>query len=273
MTRLPRSKKTSQVSFTAHRFNPATCTDRVITIENRSGFKHLRKLELTREDRETIEKMRWRAKNLDPEVVESIVNKFIREKLRPWTPREEGREAEVKEPGPEGGIKERHDFPDGYSAHQAGVSISKPESKPEKKERGGDDLPGKKAQVIPFPKRHKTPRDLVKLLKTEGVKKSSVVLFRAQHKASWWSNSSKLWVWHQKRHKDGRWFTGGIAKLMDMTGLSEMTVKRGLAELKAIGVIFERAHGRKGVTNTIWELALDKRHVNAEKRKPKKPKK
>jgi len=182
MTRLPRSKKTSQVSFTAHRFNPATCTDRVITIENRSGFKHLRKLELTREDRETIEKMRWRAKNLDPEVVESIV-------------------------------------------------------------------------------------------KTEGVKKSSVVLFRAQHKASWWSNSSKLWVWHQKRHKDGRWFTGGIAKLMDMTGLSEMTVKRGLAELKAIGVIFERAHGRKGVTNTIWELALDKRHVNAEKRKPKKPKK
>jgi len=273
MTRLPRSKKTSQVSFTVHRFNPATGTDRVITIENRSGFKHLRKLELTREHREMIEKIRWKAKNLDPEVVESIVNKFIREKLRLWTAPPEGREAEVKEPGPKGGVKERYAFTNGYHPHGGSVSISKPESRPEKKERGGDVLPGKKAQVIPFPKRHNTPRDLVKLLKTEGAKKSSVVLFKAQHKASWYSHSSKLWVWHQKRHKDGRWCTCGNERLMEMTGLCDKWIREGLKELKAIGVIFKRAHGRKGVTNTIWELAKDMPHVNAEKRKPKKPKK
>jgi len=143
------------------------------------------------------------------------------------------------------------------------------EPKPKEKEPG----PKKKAKVIPFPKHHLTPKDILKYLKALGVKASTVLIFKAGHKASWWSNSFKLWIWHSKRHKDGRWFTGGIAKLMNMTGLSKRTVKRGLKELKDIGVIFERAHGRKGETNTIWELAKDMPHVNAEKRNPKRSKK
>ena len=106
-----------------------------------------------------------------------------------------------------------------------------------------------------------------------GVKISTLVIFKAGHKASWWGNSIKLWIWHSKRHKFGRWFTGGIEGLVNMTGLSERTVKRGLKELKELGVIFERAHGTKGVSNTIWELAKDMRHVNAEKRNPKRSKK
>jgi DNA-binding transcriptional regulator YhcF (GntR family) len=48
-----------------------------------------------------------------------------------------------------------------------------------------------------------------------------------------------------------------------------MTVKRGLKELKDNGVIYKQAHGRKGVSNTIWELAKNMAHVNAWKRKQK----
>jgi len=143
------------------------------------------------------------------------------------------------------------------------------EPTPKEKEPG----PKTKAKVIHFPKHHLTPKDILKYLKTMGVKISTLVIFKAGHKASWWGNSIKLWIWHSKRHKDGRWLTVGIEGLVNMTGLSEITVKRGLKELKELGVIFERAHGIKGVSNTIWELAKDMRHVNAEKRNPKRSKK
>ncbi len=140
--------------------------------------------------------------------------------------------------------------------------------------------PGEKKAVATAPKKRGkvkrlkvAPAGVVKYAKKMGVKRSSVVIFRALYRGSWWSNSSKLWVWHEPKHRDGRWNTGGLADLVDRTGFCEKWVKKGLKELQDIDVIYKRAHGRKGVTNTIWELPKDKRHVMAWKRKPKRPKK
>lgn len=182
-------------------------------------------------------------------------------------------------------------FDDGYTSHGGGRPERKTKKKRQRKKNDREHLPeteGPEPGFVPgrtkehlsivkpvtkregeSKKRHKTPKDILKYLKTKGVKKSTVLLFKATHKASWYSHSTNLWVWHQKRHKLGRWCTCGNERLMGMTGLSKNVVGSGLKELKAIGVIFKRAHGRKGVTNTIWELALNMRHVNDEKRNPK----
>ncbi|MBA7615710.1 hypothetical protein ES703_22999 [subsurface metagenome] len=140
--------------------------------------------------------------------------------------------------------------------------------------------PGEKKAVATAPKKRAkvrrlkvAPHDCVKYAKEKGAKKSSVVIFRALYRGSWWGNSSKLWVWHEPKHRDGRWNTGGLAGLVDRTGFCDKWVGKRLKELQDIGVIYKRAHGRKGVTNTIWELPKEKPHVMAWKRRPKKRKK
>ncbi len=117
------------------------------------------------------------------------------------------------------------------------------------------------------------PGDVVKYAKEKGVKRSSVVILRGLYRGSWWGNSSKLWVWHEPKHRDGRWNTGGLADLVDRTGYAINTVCDGLKELREARVIYKRAHGRKGVTNGIYELPKKKGHIMAWKRKPKRPKK
>ncbi|MBA7652729.1 hypothetical protein ES703_60568 [subsurface metagenome] len=164
---------------------------------------------------------------------------------------------------------ETRGFTDGYTPHGGG----KPERKAKKEtERKKPDLyivHEEKGKVIKLKKRHQTPKDLLKLLKTERAKKSSVLVFKAIDKAFWYSHSTKLWMWHEPKHRFGRWFTGGNESLMNMTGLSRWTVSDALAELKAVGVIYLRHRGYPGEGNSIWELAFDMNHVNAWKRKPK----
>ena len=230
----------------SYRFHPPTGTTRLITLRPHATYKHLRKPELAPEDRKTIQEMRERGKNLDPETLESMIAIFVKGKL-----------ARLEGPG---------QVPN--SEGLGSVEVSEPESEPEKRRQDRGVVPGKKAKVIPLPKRHRTPGDTVKYLRTMGVKKSSEVIFRATHRGSWFSHSSKLWVWHEPKSRFGRWFTGGLKGLVDMTGYHMNTVSEGLKDLEAAGVIKKRHHGFPGQGNTIWELALDMRHVNAWKRKP-----
>jgi len=161
------------------------------------------------------------------------------------------------------------ELPDGCTLNGDVTPERKADKKAETKKPDLHIVPPRKEQKEKAAKHHKTPRDLLKFLKAMGVRKSSLVIFKALHKSSWYSHSSKLWVWHSKRHRYGRWCTCGIDGLVDITGLSEKCVKLGLKELKDKGVIYKRAHGRKGVSNTIWELGWKMDHVNAWKRKPK----
>ncbi len=117
------------------------------------------------------------------------------------------------------------------------------------------------------------PRDVVKYAKEKGVKRSSLVILRGLYRGSWWGNSSKLWVWHEPKHRDGRWNTGGVDGLVDRTGLCEKTVRSGLKELREARVIYRRHYGRPGEGNSIYELPKKKGHIMAWKRKPKHPKK
>ncbi|MBA7540811.1 hypothetical protein ES705_33114 [subsurface metagenome] len=231
-----------------HPFNVCTGSSRRPTP---TDFRHLRKPELSPEDIKTIEEIKEKGKGLAPEVLDSLVRGFVESKLRGVSPGADGFACAVGlersgvEPGP---------APGPGSGEKKAVATA----------------PKKEAKV----KRLKVaPGDVVKYAKDQGVKRSSVVIFRGLYRGSWWSNSSKLWVWHEPKHRNGRWNTGGVDDLVDRTGFSEKTVRSGLKELQDIDVIYKRAHGRQGVTNTIWELPKDKRHVMAWKRKPKRPKK
>jgi len=231
-----------------YRFDPATCTSKP---DIPTDYRHLRKPELSPKDLWTIKQIRENEEGLAPEVVESLVRGFIKSKLKGVSP---------------GGH--------GY-AYAVGLERSGVEPGPA---RGPG--PGEKKAVAAAPKKRAevkrlkvAPRDCVKYTKEKGAKKSSVVIFRALYRGSWWSNSSKLWVWHEPKHRDGRWNTGGVAGLVDRTGFCEKWVREGLKELQDIDVIYKRAHGRKGVSNTIYELPKSKGHVMAWKRKPKRPKK
>ena len=231
-----------------HPFNVCTGSSRRPTP---TDFRDLRKPELSPEDLKTIEEIKENDEGLAPEVVESLVRGFVKSKLKGVSP------------GPDG------------SVCAVGLQRSEVES-----ERGPGPGPGEKKAVATAPEKEVkvrrlkvAPAGVVKYAKKMGVKRSSVVIFRGLYRGSWWSNSSKLWVWHEPKHRDGRWNTGGVAALVDKTGLCDKWVREGLKELQAVGVIYKRAHGRKGETNTIWELPKKKPHVMAWKRKPKRPKK
>ena len=231
-----------------HPFNVSTGSSRRPTP---TSFKHLRKPELSSEDLKTIEEMREKGKGLAPEMLDSLVRAFVKSKLG--------------------------DVASGPDASACAVGSERSGVEPEP---GPGPGPGEKKAVPAASEKEAkvrrlkvAPGDVVKYAKDQGVKRSSVVILRGLYRGSWWSNSSKLWVWHEPKHRNGRWNTGGVADLVDRTGLCEKWVREGLKELKDIDVIYKRAHGRPGVTNTIWELPKEKSHVMAWKRKPKKPKK
>ena len=231
-----------------HPFNVCTGSSRRRTA---TDFRYLRKPELSPEDLKTIEEIREKGKDLAPDVVDSLVRGFVRSKLKGVSP---GVEA---------------------SACAVGLERSGVESEP-----APGPGPGEKKAVATAPKKSGkvrrlkvAPRDCVKYAKEKGAKKSSVVIFRALYRGSWWSNSSKLWVWHEPKHRNGRWNTGGVDGVVDRTGFAERTVKRGLKELRDAGVIYLRHRGYPGEGNSIYELPKKKPHVMAWKRKPKRPKK
>ena len=234
--------------YLGYRFDPATGTSRP---DLPTDFRYLRKPELSPEDLKTIEQIRENDEGLAPEVVDSLVRGFVKSKLKGVSP--------------------------GADGSACGVGLERSGVEPEP---GPGPGPGEKKAVATAPEKEAkvkrlkvAPGDVVKYAKKEGVKRSSVVVLRGLYRGSWWSNSSKLWVWHEPKHRDGRWNTGGLADLIDRTGYVINTVCDGLKELREAGVIYKRAHGRKGVTNAIYELPKDKRHIMAWKRKPKRPKK
>jgi len=234
--------------YLGYRFDPATGTSRP---DLPTDFRYLRKPELSPEDRKTIEKIRENDEGLAPKVVDSLVRGFIKSKLKGVSP---GSDASACAVGSEGSGVEPGPGPGPGPGEKKAVAA-------EAEKRA-------KVRRLKVP-----PRDVVKYAKEKEVKKSSVVIFRALYRGSWWSSSSKLWMWHEPKHRDGRWNTGGVAALVDRTGLAEMTVKRGLKELRDVGVIYLRHRGYPGEGNSIYELPKKKPHVMAWKRKPKRPKK
>jgi len=229
---LPQNNKASQTSFTVHRFNPATGTSRVISIENRSGFKHLRKPELTDQDRKTIEEIRERGKNLDPETLKSIINRFIEDKLRRWKPGSEGQRAES----------------------QGDVGVSEP---------GSERIPGREGKkgVAPGPKKpakvrrlNVPPVYLVKYYRKEEPSLGWEVPLRGMYLVSNWDAVKKQ-----------RIFNKGVEWLAMWCGLSERQVRRILARMKVRrvegkkgssvkGIIKLRGRGWPGEGCSRWEL-------------------
>jgi len=295
MNTLSQIKKTSQEPYTIYKFNPATFTCSLVEVEPPTTFKPLRKPEIGEHEQRHIRKIKREGRKLDTETLQTLIQSYINSVLNSPVDDHPPPGPNAPKPWTEKGIEHKEDT-QGQEAKPGTMSIDDAEARknrareeryrvmqqrPVKTRTEPLEAPKKqevakkkaKAKVIAFPKHHLTPKNILKYLKTMGVKQTSLVIFKAVHKASWWSNSSKLWIWHSKRHKWGRWCTVGIEGLVNITGLCEKCIRKGLKELEDNDVIFKRAHGRKGVSNTIWELALDMRHVNAEKRNPKRSKK
>ena len=117
-------------------------------------------------------------------------------------------------------------------------------------------------------RRRKIPRDILELPEVQELKRSELEIYRAMYRASWYGHSSKLLVWHSKRHRYGRFYFRGVAHLVTLTGWSDHTVRRALEVLKAGDLIYKRAHGYRSESNGIWELPYNRKHIHAWKSKP-----
>ena len=137
----------------------------------------------------------------------------------------------------------------------------------------------KKADVIRFPKPEepkgkskkpiKAPKDLLDYHKDPGLKKSESSCLNSAYRASIYGHSSKLYFWHSKIHRLGRWYFLGVNHLAYMTGYSDRTVRDALKGLREKVIIKRVHHGGPGRGNDIYELLFDLRHFFALKRKPK----
>ena len=251
MNTLPQKNKSSQTSFTVHRFNPATGTNKVISIENRSGFKHLRKPELTDEDRKTIQEMRERGKNLDPETLKSIINRFIEDKLKGWTPGWEGRRAES----------------------QGDVRISEPESGPEKKGKGRDLVPGKKAKVTKLPKYPRTPLEVMRYCRALYGHGEWKRILRGVHKFCLYRKRKEDKYYPGKSERKNRQYVYGQVWLAKEIDLSRKTVEKWLQRFEEDGVIYYPYIGYVGRGASVMELAYTVGHMKVNKREIRKRKK
>ena len=144
----------------------------------------------------------------------------------------------------------------------------KPSPEPEKPRPPGKVIPLRKKARKKRKRRRKVPRDILEDPKARGLKRSELEILGAMYRASWYGHSSKLLVWHEKRHRYGRFYFRGVAHLVNLSGWSEKTVKRALKTLKGKGLIYKRHHGWFDESNTIWELPYNRAHIKAWRRRP-----
>lgn len=194
--------------FASQRFNPATGTTRCIMIKVPADYRHLRKPELTPEDRKMIQEMRERGKNLDPETLESMIGIFVK-----------GRLARLEGPG---------QVP--KSEGLGSVEVSEPESEP---------IPGRegKKAVAPGPKK----RAKVRRLNVPPV--DVVKYFRKEEPSLGWEDLVRLMylesIWDYVKRR--RIFNRGVEWLARWCGLSERQVRNILQRMKV-----RRVEGKKG---------------------------
>lgn len=295
MNILPQIKKTSQAPYTLYRFNPATMTGSFVEVEPPTTFKPLRKPEIGEHERQHIEKLKERNKDLDPETLQSLIQYYINNVLN--SPVDDHPPPGLNAPKhwTEKGIKHKEDT-QGQEAKQGRMSIdeaearknrareeqyrvtsqrpvktrTKPLEAPKKQEKA---RPKTKAKVIEFPKYPTPPKEIWDFCKAHYQRGEKKKIVRGLHKWHLYRERREDKNYHGKSKRKNRQYMWGQQWLADKLRLHINTIQKAFKQFEADGIIYICQRGYKDRGASLVELAYTEAHRKINKRETGKRKK
>lgn len=145
-----------------------------------------------------------------------------------------------------------------YSVHGG---LSRPrKSSPipsKKKEPDLHIVPASKQATLPKVRHDVPPLDVLDKINARHPFPAVLVINAAVFRFSWCGSSKYLYQWHEKEHRDSKWFHRGIMFLVMITGHSVCQVKRALKWLDDNNFIYLIHQGWKGEGYSEYELPKD----------------
>ncbi len=115
-------------------------------------------------------------------------------------------------------------------------------------------------------KKKKAPLDVLKYFSWLAPKSKWRVVFKAMYDQGFYEDIAKNKFYQGKKSRKGRFYTWGVKRLVNVTGLSYITVRRSIALILKHKIIRRWKGGFPGQGNSFYELPLDMSHVISWKR-------
>ncbi len=110
-------------------------------------------------------------------------------------------------------------------------------------------------------KKKKAPPDVLKYISRLAPKSKWRTALKTLYNQSWYGDIIKNKYYQGKNSHIGRYYTLGIDRLVNVSGQSEITIKRNLALMLKHNIIRRWKGGYPGQGNSIYELPLNMSHV------------